>query len=129
MKASTIVLLHIITLIYPSIQLQAATIYTWVDNNGKVHYSDKPSSQLASKKFDKKTLQKVKLAQVKTIKTTNRRSSKRQQSYRKTNGNCSNLRDDIKKLELKLQTKLPASKFDHYNQQLSDKKWQKIKRC
>ncbi len=114
--------------IYPQLII-ASPIYHWIDKAGKAHFSDTAKSSRQISLFNPKPIASVKIVKTKKIKIirTKRTKYNRKSSNKKTD--CEKLKIKILKLESTLKKRLLASKADHYNHQLKNMRWKKIKKC
>jgi len=132
MKGRIICIYLIVFSLHLSIQASGA-IYSWVDDQGKRHFSDKPSHDKQSELFERDQLATIKFVKSKPTydhkKISRKSSSVRRMSGAKKEKGCGSIRKTIASLEKKLNSKLAPDKFDRYKQELSQIRWKKIKYC
>lgn len=116
------------TLFILSKQLQANTIYRWVDQNGNQHFSDKIPLSNPATEFQSEPLSSIELVKSKPLKKIGRSKRKINHSNSKPS-RCAKLKHKIESIKTKLKQRLLAEKSDQYGQELKELRWQKIKFC
>lgn len=108
----------------------ANNIYRWVDQDGKIHFGESPNHEFESAEFNKQAIQIIAMKKTKPLKAAMRsRKPKTRRKDNESGSQCKKVKQAISVIENKLKQRLEASKFDSYNNQLNDLRWQKIKRC
>ncbi|MCF6193813.1 MAG: DUF4124 domain-containing protein [Kangiellaceae bacterium] len=137
MKESTMYICFVVLSLHLSIEANDA-IYSWIDEQGKRHFSDKPSHKIQSDLFERQQLTTTKFIKSKlsfSSGRTHRKSRSGKGNSDKTNSVakkekiCDSIRKTIIRLEKKLSTKLAPDKFDRYKQELNQVRWKKIRYC
>ena len=136
MKGGIICICLIIFSLHLSIQAHGV-IYSWVDDHGKRHFSDKPSHDKQSQLFELDELTTTVFVKSKTTysqqklrrKSRSGRTKSGDKSGDKKERGCNSIGKTIARLEQKLSSKLAPDKFDRYKQELNQLRWNKIKYC
>lgn len=133
MKVTWTLLTIVLLLNLNQIALSAEEIYRWVDENGKVHYGDKPKKvdDTSTTLFDKKELQSIETKKAKKprilIPSNNRKKSYR--SSQSKSSKCEQLKSQISKLNEKLRKRQSTRYFEQLKSQLSNLRARRLKEC
>ncbi len=135
MKFSPLSITILLTLFLQNNPLAAKTIYQWVDESGKKHYSDRTPTSNNVIEFQGHSLISIDMVRSKSIKISKSGSRKKKSAKRKNrsltskSNRCTKIKTKIKSLENKLKRHLVAEKSDQYGEELRNLRWQKIKSC
>lgn len=134
MKNYQVAVLILSTIFLTSNLCYAAEIYKWTDENGKVHFGDKPKDTETTEIYEEKKLPSIDSKKAKQIyvappsprKNVSNNVSK---SSKKSGTRCSRIKEEIKEIEEILRKRLRSGTHVHYDKKLSKLRWEKTKSC
>jgi len=127
--------LLLLSLFFYSIQavISAEKIYRWVDENGKVHYGDKPKENSSASVFSKKELQSIETKKTKTkpiqLYPLNRQTQVNSNNHNNKANKCKKMKARVHRLENQLRKRLSPSYFEGIKDKLEELKARRRKEC
>jgi valyl-tRNA synthetase len=111
----------------------AEEIYRWVDENGKIHYGNRPKNKDA-KVFDKKNIQSIETVKTRIkpirLQRSSRNVNNRQKSQKYTKNKCDKLKNKMNTLKTQMdRTAHGVKAFEGYKDQIKNLEGEIKKGC